>query len=237
MIAIVDYGMANLRSVEKAFLQVGGDPVVTSDPKVVTEADKVVLPGVGAFCAAMSNLHRSGLHEAVLEFLHSGRPFLGICLGLQMLFEESSEMGATAGLGVLPGRVVKFFENESASLIAGGITSPAEGRSTQEEERDKSRPHGREKFEGLKVPHIGWNSLHFPRESRLLHGLDEGARVYFVHSYYPEPVDSGLIAATSDYGVDFCCAIEKDNIAATQFHPEKSGAVGLQILRNFVAWN
>jgi imidazole glycerol-phosphate synthase subunit HisH len=202
MIAIVDYGMANLRSVEKALLRVGGEPVVTSDPKVVATAEKVVLPGVGAFCAAMTNLHRAGLHDAVLEFLAAGRPFLGICLGLQMLFEESNEMGATAGLGVLPGRVVRFEDS----------------------------------FD-LKVPHIGWNALHFPRESRLLQGLEEGVRVYFVHSYYPEPVDSALIAATSDYGVDFCCAVEQGNIAATQFHPEKSGAVGLQILRNFVTWN
>lgn len=201
MIAIVDYGMANLRSVEKALLRVGGDPVITSDPKIIASAQKVVLPGVGAFCAAMSNLHRRGLHDAVVDSIAAGKPFLGICLGLQMLFEESSEMGSAAGLGVLPGHVVRFPESSD-----------------------------------LKVPHIGWNALHPRQGTRLLHGLEDGARVYFVHSYYPEPVNPEVIAATSDYGVDFCCAVEKDNLAATQFHPEKSGAVGLQILRNFVAW-
>ncbi|HLK58879.1 MAG TPA: imidazole glycerol phosphate synthase subunit HisH [Chthonomonadaceae bacterium] len=207
MIAIVDYGMANLRSVEKALVKVGGDPVITGDPDVISRADKVVLPGVGAFCAAMSNLTRSGLRDAVVDAVQAGRPFLGICLGLQMLFETSSEMGATPGLSLLPGRVVRFFETETP-----------------------------EKAAGLKVPHIGWNALHFPRASRLMQGLEEGARVYFVHSYYPEVTDPGLTIATSDYGVDFCCAVEHGNIAATQFHPEKSGAVGLQILRNFVSW-
>ncbi len=208
MIVIVDYGMGNLRSVEKALARVGGDPVITGDPTMVARAEKVVLPGVGAFCAAMTNLHCSGLRESVVQSIAAGKPFLGICLGLQMLFDESSEMGATPGLGVLPGRVVRFFEQET--------------------------PPG---AEDLKVPHIGWNALKLRGSSRLLQGLEEGARVYFVHSYYPEPREAGLIAATSDYGVDFCCAVEKDNIAATQFHPEKSGTVGLQILRNFVAWD
>jgi glutamine amidotransferase len=203
MIAIVDYGMANLRSVQK----VGGDPVVTGDPEVVARAEKVVLPGVGAFCAAMQNLQQSGLREAVVQGVQAGKPFLGICLGLQMLFEESSEMGATPGLSLLPGKVVRFF---------------AEGTPPE--------------AKALKVPHIGWNALRFPRPSRLFAGLQEGDRVYFVHSYYPQPAASALVAATSDYGVEFCCAIEQDNIAATQFHPEKSGAVGMQILRNFVCW-
>lgn len=206
MIAIVDYGMANLRSVEKALLFVGGDPCITSDPDVVAKADSIVLPGVGAFCAAMTNLDRSGLREAVLQGIHSGRPFHGICLGLQMLFEASSEMGNAAGLGVLPGRVVRFFETQQA---------PPE----------------------LKVPHIGWNLLCPNPTSRLLRGVKPGDRAYFVHSYFPEPDDLSLVAATSDYGGDFCCAVERDNVAATQFHPEKSGAVGLQILRNFVDWN
>ena len=209
MIAIVDYGMANLRSVEKALLKVGGDPVITGDPAEIARADKVVLPGVGAFCAAMGNLHRSGLDKAVLLHIAQGKPFLGICLGLQMLFESSSEMGAAPGLGVLPGRVVQFFED--------GPPNPATG--------------------DLKVPHIGWNSLELPTPSRLLQGLPDAARVYFVHSYFPVPEQKSVITATSDYGYDFCCAIEKDNIAATQFHPEKSGAIGLQILRNFASWD
>lgn len=199
--------MANLRSVEKALATVGGDPVITADPAMIAKADKVVLPGVGAFCAAMANLTRSGLRDAVVASVQSGKPFLGICLGLQMLFESSSEMGATPGLGLLPGKVVQFFETETPPRAVG-----------------------------LKVPHMGWNALGMPRSSRLLSGLEEGARVYFVHSYYPETPDAHLITATSDYGLDFCCAVEKDNIAATQFHPEKSGAVGLQILRNFVSW-
>ncbi len=208
MIAIVDYGMANLRSVEKALARVGGAPVITDQPEVIARAEKVVLPGVGAFCAAMTNLHRHGLRDAVVQSVADGKPFLGICLGLQMLFEESSEMGATPGLGILPGRVVTFF--------ADGTPPEAEG---------------------LKVPHIGWNALRLRRESRLLRGLEDGVRVYFVHSYFPEPADPDVTIATSDYGVDFCCAVEKDHIAAVQFHPEKSGAVGLQILRNFVCWN
>jgi glutamine amidotransferase len=206
MIAIVDYGMANLRSVEKALARVGGEPIITSDPQIVASADKIVLPGVGAFCAAMTNLSRSGLRDAVLSAIASGRPFLGICLGLQMLFDESAELGSTAGLGVLPGKVVRFFED--------GVPHTAD----------------------LKVPHIGWNSLHLHGQSRLFCGLDADVRVYFVHSYFPRPADPSIVTATSDHGGEFCCAIEHGNVAATQFHPEKSGAVGLQILRNFVAW-
>lgn len=207
MIAIVDYGMANLRSVERALLKAGGDPVITSEPSQVMQAEKVVLPGVGAFCASMSNLHRSGLTDAVRHSIASGKPFLGICVGMQMLFEESTEMGVTPGLGVFPGRVVRFFEDDPA-------------RNT----------------EGLKVPHIGWNALQVNPNSRLLRGVEDGDQVYFVHSYYPEPQDTTFIAALSDYGDDFCCAVERDNVAATQFHPEKSGMVGQRILRNFVAW-
>ncbi len=207
MIAIIDYGMANLRSVEKALAAVGGDPRITSDPRVVAEADKVVLPGVGAFGASMANLNRSGLREAALGAIDAGKPFLGICVGLQMLFERGMEMGETPGLGVLGGSVVEFFAQETPEAAIG-----------------------------LKVPHVGWNTLNRPRDSRLLHGLKPDARVYFVHSYYPEPLDAGLVAATTDYGLDFCSAIERGNLAATQFHPEKSGAVGLQILRNFVEW-
>lgn len=208
MIAIVDYGMANLRSVERALARVGGDPVITDSPEVIARADKVVLPGVGAFCACMTNLNHRGLRQSVLDTIASGKPFLGICVGMQMLFDTSSEMGMSSGLGVLPGRVVEFFAED---MPAGA--------------------------EELKVPHIGWNALTPHGESRLLRGLEEGARVYFVHSYYPEPADASVISATSDYGLDFCCAVERENVMATQFHPEKSGAVGLQILRNFVCWN
>ena len=208
MIAIVDYGMANLRSVEKALAMVGGSPVITSDPEIVARAERVVLPGVGAFCACMSNLNARGLNEAVLQAIECGKPFLGICVGLQMLFESSTEMGVSPGLGILSGRVIRFFEEQA--------------------------PPG---SEVLKVPHIGWNALRVNKDSQILCGLDEGARAYFVHSYYPVPTDPSIVSATSDYGIDFCCAVETRNIAATQFHPEKSGAVGLQILRNFLSWN
>lgn len=207
MIAIVDYGMANLRSVEKALLIVGGDPVITNDPAVISKAKKVVLPGVGAFCASMENLNRSGLRESVTLAIASGKPFLGICLGLQMLFSNSTEMGSSSGMGILQGEVVRFFEG--------------------------AKP---EAANGLKVPHIGWNSISPRLNSKLLNGVGEGERVYFVHSYYPVPKNQDVISATCSYGIDFCCAVERDNMAATQFHPEKSGAVGLQILRNFVCW-
>ena len=211
MIAIVDYGMANLRSVEKALAYVGGEPAITGDPAIIERASHVVLPGVGAFCACMTNLERSGLQQAVCRSITSGKPFLGICVGMQMLFESSTEMGVSPGIGLFAGPVVKFFED-----------TPPEALTPE--------------MKALKVPHIGWNSLHVNPESRLLRGIAEDSRVYFVHSYYPEPADASLVAATSDYGINFCCAVEKDNVAATQFHPEKSGAVGLQILRNFVDW-
>jgi glutamine amidotransferase len=211
MIAIVDYGMANLRSVERALACAGGDPIITSDPDVIERAERVVLPGVGAFCACMTNLDASGLTQAVRQTIHSGKPFLGICVGMQMLFDTSSEMGVSHGMSIFPGRVVKFFED-----------TPHAERTPEQAD--------------LKVPHVGWNTLRVSPHSRLLHGVEDGDRVYFVHSYYPEPEDASVVAATSDYGQDFCCAVERDNVAATQFHPEKSGAVGLRILRNFVNW-
>jgi imidazole glycerol-phosphate synthase subunit HisH len=209
MIAIVDYGMANLRSVEKALAKVGGAAEITSDPAKVASSDKVVLPGVGAFCASMDGPKRSGLDAAVRQAIADSKPFLGICVGLQMLFETGTEMGVTPGLGVFGGQVVEFFAN---------------GKPPETEEP-------------LKVPHIGWNELHVNPQSRLMRGIADGSRVYFVHSFYPEPEDETIVAATSDYGGRFCAAVECGNVWATQFHPEKSGAVGLQILRNFVEWN
>ena len=211
MIAIVDYGMANLRSVERALARVGGDPVITSDPDVIARAERVVLPGVGAFCACMTNLDQSGLTDAVRQSIASGRPFLGICVGMQMLFDTSSEMGASPGMSIFPGKVVKFFEDVPDAAINPALAE-------------------------LKVPQIGWNSLRVNPASRLMCGIHDDERVYFVHSYYPVPADASLVAATTEFGIEFCCAVEKDNIAATQFHPEKSGDVGLRILRNFVTW-
>ncbi|MEJ5251604.1 MAG: imidazole glycerol phosphate synthase subunit HisH [Chthonomonadetes bacterium] len=207
MIAIVDYGMGNLRSVQKALQKLGYEAEITSDPEAVRRADKVILPGVGAFGAAMENLRRAGLDRAIRECIESGKPFLGICLGLQLLFDYSEETWTAErerGLGILRGRVVRF-------------------------------PEGLRDSQGnlLKVPHIGWNALHIVRQDTLFNGVAEGSHVYFVHSYYPEPEDEQVVLARSDYGVHFCCAVQHANIRAVQFHPEKSSAVGLRILRNF----
>lgn len=203
MIAIIDYGMGNLRSVEKALAHVGAQAAVTQDPEVLEKATGVVLPGVGAFAQAMDNLKAAGLVEPIRRAIASGKPFLGICLGLQLLFETSEErFGDDAalprGLGIVPGRVRRF---------------PA----------------------GPKVPQIGWNTLLFPKATRLFAGVDEGSYVYFVHSYYAEPADPAVVAAVTEYGIEYCSAVEAGNVMAVQFHPEKSSRVGLQILSNFAA--
>lgn len=203
MIAIIDYGMGNLRSVQKGFERVGCEAVVTADPKVVLEAEKIVLPGVGAFPDCMRNLEQGGFIEPLLRVIREGRPFLGICLGLQLLFTESEEFGIHKGLNVIPGRVVRFPEGMEA-----------EG-------------------EALKVPHMGWNQLSVRRRPRAFEGIEEGANFYFVHSYYVAPEDESVVATTTNYGIEFCSSIWKDNIVATQFHPEKSQEKGLRILKNF----
>ena len=198
-IAIVDYGMANLRSVQKAFERVGFAAEITSDPAAIAAAEKVVLPGVGAFRDAIARLRETHLDRTILDFIHSGRPFLGICLGMQMLFTRSHEDGTHAGLDLFPGDVVCF-------------------------------PH----VPGLKVPHMGWNTLKFaPPECPLFAGLPPEPAVYFVHSFYAEPQDRGLVSAEADYPDPFCAAIWKDNVFATQFHPEKSQDVGMTMLKNF----
>ncbi len=198
MITIVDCGINNLRSVQKAFEHLGSAVLVTRDPNVVAKAEKIVLPGVGAFAAAMKSLNDAQLVEPLLSRIGEGVPFLGICLAQQLLFDWSEELGLSAGLGVVSGKVVHLPD------------AP-----------------------GLKIPHIGWSALHFPRTSRLMRGLDDGAMVYFVHSYHAIPDDSDAIAATGAHGIPFAAAIERDNVMATQFHPEKSSAVGLHILKNF----
>ena len=205
MIAIIDYGMGNLRSVQKGFERVGFDAVVTADPRVVLEADRVVLPGVGAFPDCMRNLEQGGFVDPLLKVLQDGRPFLGICLGLQLLFTESEEFGVHKGLNVIPGRVVRF----------------PEGMTEGEEE--------------LKVPHMGWNQVSIKRRPPALQGIEDGANFYFVHSYYVQPEDTAVVATTTGYGIEFCSSIWKDNIVATQFHPEKSQEKGLAILKNFGA--
>ncbi len=198
MIAIIDYGMGNLRSVQKGFEKVGKQAIITSDPAQVAAAEKVVLPGVGAFEDAIAELRRLDLVRSVLDAVDSGKPFLGICLGLQLLFDVSYENGRHEGLGVLPGEVVRF-----------------------------------DLPKGFTVPHMGWNQLDVRRPAPLLDGLAAGTYVYFVHSYYVAPADSQVIATETDYGGRFCSMIWRDNVFATQFHPEKSQADGLRILKNF----
>lgn len=203
MIAIIDYGMGNLRSVQKGFERVGFEAVVTADPKVVMEAERIVLPGVGAFRDCIRNLEEGGFVEPIRKVIAEGRPFLGICLGLQLLFSESEEFGRHQGLGIIPGRVVRFPDG----MLENG--------------------------ERLAVPHMGWNQIAFQKQLPVFAGIADGANVYFVHSFYVQPEDPGVVATTTGYGIEFCSAICRDNVVATQFHPEKSQEIGLQILKNF----
>ncbi len=203
MIVIIDYGMGNLRSVQKGFEKIGCDAVITADPNVVLQAEKVVLPGVGAFRDCMHNLEQGGFVEPILKVIADGRPFLGICVGMQMLFTDSVEFGLHSGLNVIPGHVLRFPDQ---MIVAG---------------------------EKLKVPQMGWNQLSFKCRPPAFDGVTEGSNVYFVHSYYVKPDDSGVIATTTDYCFEFCSSIWQDNIIATQFHPEKSQETGLRILKNF----
>ena len=198
MIAIVDYQMGNLRSVQKGFEKVGFQAQITSDPRHIEAAEKVVLPGVGAFKDAIGELRRRELVGPICEAIEAGKPFLGICLGLQLLFDVSYEGGQYEGLGVLPGEVVRF-------------DVPPE----------------------FKVPHMGWNSAHICRPAPILRGIDEGTYFYFVHSYYVVPKQHEVVAIETDYHQPFCAMIWRDNLFATQFHPEKSQRHGLQILQNF----
>ena len=197
-IAIIDYGMGNLRSVQKGIERVGFPADVTRDPDRIARAAGVVLPGVGAFGACMDNLRAYGLVDTVRHVITRGTPFLGICLGMQLLFEESEEFGPVAGLGIFPGRVVRFADVGT-----------------------------------LKVPHMGWNRIRKCQDVPHLRGIDDGAFVYFVHSYYVVPADPTLTATATDYGHEFTSAIARDNVFATQYHPEKSQKVGLRILENF----
>lgn len=196
MIAIIDYKMGNLGSVKNAFDSLGIDTVITSDKEIIKSADKLILPGVGAFKMAMDNLKDLDLIDVIKEEVNNGKPILGICLGMQLMFESSSEYGLTKGLGLLKGDIVHFKEN------------------------------------GLKIPHMGWNNLIIPDDTTLFKGLTN-PYVYFVHSYHLVNTSNSYIKTNVVYGYEFTCAVEYKNIYATQFHPEKSGDVGLKILKNF----
>ena len=200
MIAIVDYGVGNLFSLNCSLAAIGAEVTVTSDPEVLRKADHILLPGVGAFEDAARKLRSTGLDQVLIQLARQGKPLLGICLGMQMLFEKSYEYGEHAGLGLIPGQVVP---------MAGSI--PAE----------------------LKIPHIGWNALHFQKEHPLLKNIREGDCVYFVHSYYASGCDDAVIA-TAEYGKELTAAVAYRNVCGCQFHPEKSGAVGLAILKAFL---
>ncbi len=202
MIAMIDYDAGNIKSVEKALLSLGQEAEVTGDPERILKADKVILPGVGAFGDAMENLRRSGLDEVIRQVAAKGTPFLGICLGLQLLFERSDEASGVAGLGVLEGEILRIPDQE-----------------------------------GLKIPHMGWNSLHLENDGRLFRGIEEQSYVYFVHSYYLKAKDESIVKASTEYSAHIHASVEKENVFACQFHPEKSSDVGLKILKNFVELN
>lgn len=199
MIAIIDYDAGNIKSVEKALQKLNADVVITKDANEILKADKVILPGVGAFGDAMANLRKYGLDKVIHQVVEKGTPFLGICLGLQLLFERSDETPGAIGLGILEGEVLRIPDKDN-----------------------------------LKIPHMGWNSLHLQNQGRLFEGLSEQSYVYFVHSYYLKAKDEKIVKATTDYSVNIHASVEKDNVFACQFHPEKSSDVGLQILKNFV---
>ncbi|WP_435021386.1 imidazole glycerol phosphate synthase subunit HisH [Tundrisphaera sp. TA3] len=198
MIAIIDYGMGNLRSVQKAFEAVGHEATITSDPDAIRHASRAILPGVGAFADAAAELRRTGLGEAFRDAVRAGKPCLGVCLGMQLLFDASEEDGEYQGLGLLPGRIVRF---ESAP--------------------------------GLKIPHMGWNTLQIRRPAPLFEGLEPDPSVYFVHSYHARADNPDDVAAESDHPTPFPAVVWRDNLMATQFHPEKSQKVGLAMYANF----
>ncbi len=204
-ITMIDYGASNIRSAQKAFEYIGAEVVLTEDPEVVRKADKLVLPGVGAFGSGMAGLRQRHLPAAIHEAVQRGVPFLGICVGMQLLFDESDEMGLHQGLGLIHGRVTRFPLHNSSFLIPN-----------------------------LKIPHMGWNQLEPAWEHPLLAGVKSGDYAYFVHSYYCDPAAATAVLAWTDYGFPFASIVAQDNVYGLQFHPEKSQSVGLRILQNFV---
>jgi imidazole glycerol-phosphate synthase subunit HisH len=200
MIAIIDYDAGNLKSVEKALVSLGEEVLVSRDSSEILQADKVILPGVGSFGDAMNNLDKFGLVDTIKKVTHNGTPFLGICLGLQLLFKESDETPGAEGLDILPGKILKI---------------PAK--------------------EGFKIPHMGWNSLDVKSGAKLFKGLEGNPYVYFVHSYYLKAADENIVAASTEYTTHIHASVERGNVFACQFHPEKSSEVGLKILKNFAS--
>lgn len=196
-VVVVDYGAGNLHSVSRAVVNAGTRPLVTSNPAYLEEADALIVPGVGAAADTMANLRRSGFVEPIREYIASGRPFLGVCMGQQALFDVSEEGGEHECLGILPGRVVRFSN-------------------------------------GLKVPHMGWNQVRIAQPHPIFEGIEDGSYFYFVHSYYPKPENADVVVGETDYGVTFASVIARDNVVATQFHPEKSGEAGLRMYSNFL---
>ena len=199
MIAIIDYGAGNLQSVKKALDYLGCESVITSDKSVIESATHIILPGVGSFGDAMASIRSRGLEEVIKNAASGDKRFLGICLGLQLLFEESEESPGVKGLGIFKGSIVKIPENL-----------------------------------GLKVPHMGWNSVDIKQKNGIFADIKNDSYFYFVHSYYLKDADSNIVAGTAEYGVDIQCAVQKGKVCATQFHPEKSGEIGLKLLKNFV---
>ena len=198
MIGIIDYDAGNIKSVEKALAYIGEETIVSRDPEVLLKADKAILPGVGSFGQAMENLHRYNLVPVIKNMVKNNTPFLGICLGLQLLYESSEETPGVEGLGILKGKILRIPEQKD-----------------------------------LKIPHMGWNSLHLQNDGRLFRGIEQNPYVYFVHSYYLKAGEEETVKATTEYSVNIHASVEKDNVFACQFHPEKSGDLGLQILKNF----
>ena len=199
MVAIIDYDAGNIKSVQKAIEYLGEEVIITREPEVILNASRVILPGVGAFGDAMEKLHKYNLVDVIKEVVKREIPFLGICLGLQLLFETSDETPGVQGLGILKGKIKRIPDNGE-----------------------------------LKIPHIGWNSLSFPNKGRLYEGISEESYVYFVHSYYLDAEDKGIVVATTEYGTTIHASVEQGNVFACQFHPEKSSSVGLKILDNFL---
>lgn len=210
MIVVIDYGSGNLRSVAKAVERVGGDVRISSRPDDLLLADRVILPGVGAFGDCRKNLESAGLLEPVLEHVRRGKPFLGICVGMQLLFSEGHEFGIHPGLNLIPGRVIGF---------------------------EKDMPNSQQETLHLKIPHMGWNQVRQTRSHPLWRGIDDHAHFYFVHSFHGVPDDMDMRVGESFHGVDFCAAVARDTLFATQFHPEKSQKFGLQMLENFIDWS